>query len=39
MGHGYPSAPHRRPRQNASALPMLRSSNQEAIAIKKFVTQ
>lgn len=35
----HASAPHRRPRQNASALPMLRSSNQEAITIKKFVTQ
>ena len=35
----HASAPHRRPRQNASALPMLRSSDQEAITIKNFVTQ
>jgi SRSO17 transposase len=32
-------APHRRPRQDAAAMPMLRSSNRDAITIEKFVTQ
>jgi SRSO17 transposase len=32
-------APHRRPRQDAAAMPVLRSSNRQAITIEKFVTQ
>jgi hypothetical protein len=32
-------APRRRPRQNAAAMPMLRSAHRQTITTQKFVTQ